>query len=155
MNTWLVRIVLTASLVTSANLAFAQDPVAPTSIPDGRRCHSVEDGQLYWCASPEEYAQLLLIEEEVHYWFEHAVHLMDTVSELQLYLTEINAALADAEEQVTVLTAENFRLYDLWKEENRLRHEAEVTGFWDFVPWVLAVVEAAVILGGVLVLTLD
>lgn len=157
MNTLLLSVLLQFSSPAAAQPSYtvqAPEETRPTTLPEGRRCTSVEDGQEYWCATPDEFVDLLLLEEEAIYWWETTWVSHAVIEALDLSVRELTLALSSAEEHVSLLLEENTRLFEKWKNENRLRHDAEATGVWDVVPWMLTAVEAAVILGGALVLAL-
>lgn len=123
------------------------------TLPEGERINigTAEEKQ---CYDLEGYRALLkmavdldTLREQVILWQAKA----DAQQHIILDLREIDASQQDS---IATLEAENERLFNLWKEENRLRHEAENVPEWgSWTGWVVAGV-ATLAAGGVLGYTL-
>lgn len=122
-------------------------------LPEGRRCKV--EGVTYQCFNLEEYKELLRMDTDLQHVVEQNEALKDTIRSLYGLVDELRLQLDEKDEQIDILSNERDRLFGKWKEENKLRLEAEnkpALGNW--IAWGTAAAEAGVILGLVLALIL-
>ena len=74
--------------------------------------------------------------------------LEKTIDTQKEAITSLEKAIDLHEESISVLKQENTRLFDLWKEENKKRHEAENVPKWGSAEAWIAAGVATLVAGG-------
>lgn len=122
-------------IALTPSLAFGQE-YTRYRLPAGARCDIA--GTTYQCFNLGEYVELLHMDDDLRHLTE--VHNADVLRAEALVnaSTELSLALDIANASIATLEAERTRLDALWLEENRLRHEAENSPDWSWIPWTLA-----------------
>lgn len=127
-------IVLTFVLWIFPSLVTAQD-YHRHRLPLGTRL--TVNGQTYQGFVINEYQELLRMDADLKYYTNlHIVHEARSL-ELHVAVDELKLALGSSDNEVRLLQLERTRLTDLWSEENRLRHTAENSTSWSWLPWTL------------------
>lgn len=150
-----VNILVALTLVTAAVPVQAQ-PEVPTvmvyeaetveqyTLPVGRRCEV--NGETFRCFNLEEYRTLLLMNNDLQYYYSAYPLLELQVIELTQAVNELDSAFRMAEEQIELLQAERTRLFEKWQEENALRLQAQnKPNTSAMIGWAVALVELVII----------
>lgn len=98
----------------------------------------MQDGREAACFALEEFKQLTIawVERDT---FRSEKELLETKLNLQLkQISTLNSIIDTQGDTITKLTTENDRLFALWVEENKKRHEAETNPSFSWVPWGIA-----------------
>ncbi len=128
-------------MILSISSEAVADPVIDEGVRDGDRV----------CYSLAGFKQLLVLREEFKSCASERDLLEQKVNiqkEIILNLKQVDAAQKNS---IEILSAGNARLFEAWRKENKLRHEAENVPAWgSFLPWTIAGV-ASIVAGGAVI----
>jgi len=121
---------------------------AKAELPKGDRRGSGSSEVM--CYDLENFTLLLQMDSDLticHAEVTIRTHLAD---DLKLQVKTLKELVAVTEDNNTILKTENTRLFELWKEENKRRHEAENAPKWgSWMGWIVAGVATAVAGGAI------
>lgn len=131
----------------------ASPTYANTPLPSGE-VHTLQ-GRVLKCFNLEQFKDIVTIRAERDSAQNTASTFLIQVAVLKRATNHLEGVITDLKSVVKTQDAENTRVHDMWKEENRLRHIAEnKSRFGSWIPWVAAGVLAVstATLGAVVVL---
>ncbi len=112
-------------------LAFSRSALAEPALPPGK-WHDI-DGKSYMCYDLTGFKQLVLLAMERN----KLVVDVNTLTKQMSLLRDITGlqekVIAVRDQQVALIKGENERMFKLWQEENKKRHDAEERPDWSAI----------------------
>src|SRR5690606_8663137 len=115
--------------ISSRFMILATEPSALADpLPQGKP--KIVDGETLQGYDLAGYKSLVVLGAEVVSLRETTSALQAQVDHLEESVSLLESVRAAQDEKIHMYSEENQRLYDMWKEENRKRHEAEARPDW-------------------------